>query len=55
MKRNVREIYAHAYQSFLWNKLASRRISRFGKEPCVGDLVLAKGEVKDEDVCEEDE
>ena len=26
LPRNAREIYAHAYQSYLWNKMASARV-----------------------------
>lgn len=39
LPRNAREIYGHAYQSYIWNKLASRRIERYGNEIIVGDLV----------------
>ncbi|CAK9798539.1 Pseudouridylate synthase 7 homolog [Anthophora plagiata] len=37
--RNIRLMYIHAYQSFVWNHMVSRRISEFGTEPIVGDLV----------------
>lgn len=33
--------------------MASRRIQTFGRKPVVGDLVLTKGDVKDEDVCDD--
>ncbi|KAK2581261.1 hypothetical protein KPH14_008051 [Odynerus spinipes] len=38
--RNTRLMYIHAYQSFVWNHMISRRIKEFGTRPIVGDLVL---------------
>ncbi|XP_076753984.1 pseudouridine synthase 7 [Xylocopa sonorina] len=37
--RNARLMYIHAYQSFVWNHMVSRRIKEFGRNPIVGDLV----------------
>ncbi|KAF7391993.1 hypothetical protein HZH68_011536 [Vespula germanica] len=37
--RNIRLIYIHAYQSFIWNHMVSKRIKEFGTHPIVGDLV----------------
>lgn len=37
--RNIRLMYIHAYQSFVWNQIVSRRISQFGRDVIVGDLV----------------
>ncbi|KAI9561011.1 hypothetical protein GHT06_011967 [Daphnia sinensis] len=39
--RNLRLTYIHAYQSFLWNTVVSKRLSTFGLKPIVGDLVYA--------------
>lgn len=33
-------LYIHAFQSFVWNKIVSKRIKEFGLQPTVGDLVL---------------
>lgn len=34
-------MYLHAYQSYVWNKVVSERVKRFGtSKPMVGDLVL---------------
>lgn len=38
--RNLRIMYAHAYQSYIWNLVASKRFEMFGMEVKVGDLIL---------------
>jgi tRNA pseudouridine13 synthase len=35
-------MYVHAYQSFVWNTMASERLKLYGSLPVIGDLVLAK-------------
>ena len=40
--RQQRLLYCHAYQSYLWNKVVSRRIRKYGLAVLVGDLVLKK-------------
>lgn len=42
ISKNTRFIYIHAYQSYVWNKLVSERIRRFGKKVLIGDLVITK-------------
>ena len=40
ISRNLRLMYVHAYQSFVWNTAASERWKRFGAQVLEGDLVL---------------
>lgn len=46
--RNTMLMYVHAYQSFMWNKIVSRRIKEFGLKPIVGDLVYENPDLKDD-------
>ncbi|KAK7526148.1 pseudouridine synthase-like protein TruD/Pus7 [Phyllosticta citriasiana] len=49
LPRNLRLIYPHAYQSLVWNTVASERIKRHGLKVIPGDLVLVH-EHKDKEV-----
>ncbi|XP_038054168.1 pseudouridylate synthase 7 homolog isoform X2 [Patiria miniata] len=40
--RNVRLLYVHSYQSYVWNVLTTRRIQKYGLKVIPGDLVLSK-------------
>lgn len=55
--RNLRIMYAHAYQSYIWNLVVSKRFEMFGMQVQVGDLVLQENETNPtaaEDDFEED-
>ncbi len=39
MMKNTRLIMAHAYQSYIWNQAATRRVQLHGLQCVVGDLV----------------
>lgn len=43
--RNLRTMYVHAYQSYVWNAIVSVRLKRYGSEAAVvGDLVYVEEE-----------
>jgi len=42
---NVRMFWIHAYQSFIFNVIATERILRFGRYPVVGDLISSDSSV----------
>lgn len=63
--RNLRIMYVHAYQSYIWNTVASKRIELFGLQVVEGDLIIAEkqetkvevdetGEAFEEDVASND-
>ncbi|KAL2261907.1 hypothetical protein VTK26DRAFT_3031 [Humicola hyalothermophila] len=41
--RGMRMMYIHAYQSYVWNYVATRRWSKYGPKVIEGDLVLITG------------
>lgn len=47
--RNITLMYIHAYQSFVWNQVVSRRFREFGKAPIIGDLVFDDTETQEND------
>ncbi|SCZ90248.1 BZ3500_MvSof-1268-A1-R1_Chr1-3g01868 [Microbotryum saponariae] len=48
--KSLRMMYAHAWQSYIWNRVVSERVKMYGcKEPVAGDFVLAEGAKLKED------
>lgn len=54
LPKNLRSMYAHAYQSVVWNAVASERLSRHGSKVIPGDLVMVS-EHKDKEIKPDDE
>uniref|UniRef100_M4BIK9 TRUD domain-containing protein n=1 Tax=Hyaloperonospora arabidopsidis (strain Emoy2) TaxID=559515 RepID=M4BIK9_HYAAE len=49
--RHLRTMYAHAYQSYVWNSLASERLTRYSRtSPVIGDLVILHDTMTEENV-----
>ncbi|KAF2231383.1 pseudouridine synthase, partial [Viridothelium virens] len=46
--RNLRLMYTHAYQSFVWNAVAGKRLELFGLNAVAGDLVIVGEKEKEQ-------
>jgi tRNA pseudouridine13 synthase len=38
--RHMRDMYSHAYQSYVWNHMVTRRLELYGAKLVLGDIVL---------------
>ncbi len=43
--RNMRTMYTHSYQSFVWNHYISQRIDKYGYKVIISDLVRIKSNI----------
>ena len=51
--KNLRTMYVHAYQSYIWNSIVSERIKMFGAQKVVtGDLVKIDNKENEDDIRE---
>ncbi|OUM59091.1 hypothetical protein PIROE2DRAFT_15476 [Piromyces sp. E2] len=44
--RNLRMMYVHAYQSYIWNLAATYHIEKYGCKPAIGDLIITEEKQK---------
>lgn len=42
LPRSVKSLYTHSLQSYIWNRIASRRLRERGLVLCEGDMVGKK-------------
>jgi tRNA pseudouridine13 synthase len=50
IQRNLRLMYIHAYQSFVWNTVAGKRWQQFGAKVVEGDLVIVGDKEREEGI-----
>lgn len=53
--KNLKMLFVHAYQSYTWNSVVSKRIELYGcKTPIVGDVVLVDKESSETEPADDD-
>merc|ERR1712227_418171 len=55
LPRQQRLLYCHAFQSYIWNKVVSRRIKDHGLKVMKGDLVFKKNPTNEDTVVSKDD
>lgn len=55
ISRNTRVIYIHAYQSYVWNKVVSDRLKKYGNKVLIGDLVTSVSDTASDTLLNEEE
>jgi tRNA pseudouridine13 synthase len=50
IQRNLRLMYIHAYQSFVWNTVAGKRWQKYGAQVMEGDLVIVGDKEREEGI-----
>ena len=55
LPRQQRLLYCHAFQSYIWNKVVSRRIKDHGLKVMKGDLVFKKNPTNEDTVASKDD
>ena len=53
ISRGMRNLYLHAYQSYVWNHAVSHRWAKYGSKVVPGDLVLATSDTTKSDTAED--
>jgi tRNA pseudouridine13 synthase len=48
LPKNLKTMFIHAYQSYVWNHMVSERIRKYGFKPVAGDLVLTDTSIDQE-------
>eukprot|EP01103_Thecamoeba_quadrilineata_P013382 TRINITY_DN3704_c0_g1_i2.p1 TRINITY_DN3704_c0_g1~~TRINITY_DN3704_c0_g1_i2.p1 ORF type:complete len:390 (+),score=86.56 TRINITY_DN3704_c0_g1_i2:354-1523(+) len=54
LPRNLRQMYLHGYQSYVWNRVVNERIAIYGSKPVVGDIVIIGPDEKEVELPTED-